>query len=185
VVALAGSLRRGSYNRLLLVAAAELAPPSLVVVPFDELGALPIFDEDHERDLPPPVDRMRRAVIVADGILIATPEYNQSIPGGLKNALDWLSRFDGVLAGKPAAVIGATVGRWGTRLAQRTVREVLHATESLVMPSPALNVSGAARMFDPDGRLTDPPTRETLIAVLVDFAAWIRATRRRCEAHSS
>jgi chromate reductase len=180
LLALPGSLRRRSYNRRLLEAAAEMAPPgvSVQVYPHGELAAVPLFDEDVEEETgggPEAVRRLRREVAAADGLLIATPEYNQSIPGVLKNTLDWLSREapGEVLAGKPVAVVGATAGRWGTRLAQSAVRHVLAATGARVLPAPQLYAAGAAALFDEAGRLIDDTTRRQLGAVLAAFAEWI------------
>jgi chromate reductase len=178
VLAIAGSLRRGSFNRLLLEAAARCAPPGMTVRVYEPLGAIPLFNEDLERapgGPPAPVSDLRRAVRESDGLLIATPEYNQSIPGVLKNLIDWLSRPspDRLLARKPAAVIGVTSGRWGTRLAQSTLRHVLLATEAYVLPAPSLFAGDADRLFDADGRLVDVPTEKALRNVLAAFAAWI------------
>ncbi len=177
VLALPGSTRRGSYNRRLAAAAAEHARPGMTVEVYGELSSIPLFDEDVERDgLPAPVRRLRDQVAAASGLLIATPEYNHSIPGVLKNAIDWLSRTD-VLAGKPVAVIGVTTGRWGTRLAQAALRQVLGATGSLVLPGPALFAADAERLFDKTGSLVDPATRTALASVVDAFAGWIEWTR--------
>jgi chromate reductase, NAD(P)H dehydrogenase (quinone) len=178
ILAVPGSLRRRSWNRLLLEAAAACAAAEMTVVMYNDLGWIPPFNEDLEHEDSAGLDAVRRlrdAVAVADGLLIATPEYNQSIPGVLKNAIDWLSRPGPaeVLVGKPVAVIGASGGRWGTRLAQQALRGVLVATESLVMPAPALYVREADRLFDGAGRLVDQPTRTQLRAVLEALAAWI------------
>ena len=178
VLALPGSIRRGSYNRLLLTAAVECAPAGMAVLIYDELASIPLFNEDLELATgsgPDVVRRLRRQVASADGLLFATPEYNQSIPGVLKNAIDWLSRPgpDEVLVGKPVAVIGASSGRWGTRLAQSALRQVLYATESLVMVKPGMYVREAERLFDEAGRLVDQSTRKLLEAVLAVFANWI------------
>ena len=178
VLAVAGSLRQRSYNRLLLQAAADCAPAGMRLVAGEGLGSLPLFDEDLELATgggPEPVRSLRRQVAAADGLLIATPEYNHSIPGVLKNAIDWLSRAapEEVLSGKPVAVLGASSGRWGTRLAQAALRQVLYATECLVMPRPAVFLSDAARLFDEDGRLADAAAREQIEALLREFAAWI------------
>ncbi|HVR81219.1 MAG TPA: NADPH-dependent FMN reductase [Luteimonas sp.] len=178
VLAIAGSLRTGSWNLRLLEAAVELAPAGMTISVHHNLASIPLFDEDLEHATdggPDPVRRLRHAVASADGLLIATPEYNQSIPGVLKNTIDWLSRAtpDEVLAGKPIAIIGATMGRWGTRLAQHALRQTLCATESLVMPAPALFIMDAAKLFDDAGRLSDIPTLKSLQAVLDSFANWI------------
>jgi chromate reductase len=178
VLGIAGSLRRGSYNRLLLRAAAEAPPPGLTVTITDTLRSIPPFDEDVEEaagEGPQAVERLRREIAAADGVLIATPEYNQSLPGVLKNAIDWLSRprCGDVLAGKPVALVGATVGRWGTRLAQSALRHVLYATEAAVMPAPSLFVAEATRAFDASGALVDARVREQLHEVLAAFASWM------------
>jgi chromate reductase, NAD(P)H dehydrogenase (quinone) len=178
VLAISGSLRRDSYNRSLLRAARDLVPPGMTIVLDDQLASIPPFDEDLERIAaggPEPVRQLRRKVAAADGVLIATPEYNHSFPGVLKNAIDWLSRPtpEEVLAGKPVAVVGASGGAWGTRLAQSALRQVLYATESIVLPKPALFVRNAGRLFDGAGTLVDQATRERLAAVLLAFAGWI------------
>ena len=110
ILGIAGSLRRGSHNRKLLRAAAELLPPGVELVEWDGLGTLPIFDEDLELTPPPPVRAFFDEIEASDAILIATPEYNSSLPGGLKNAIDWASRPfpENVLKAKPTAVVGAS-----------------------------------------------------------------------------
>jgi len=178
VLGIAGSLRQGSYNRRLLGAAAECAPARLRVSVYEELASIPRFDEDLEQATsggPESVRRLRDQVAAAHGLLIATPEYNWSIPGVLKNAIDWLSRpaLGEVLIGKPVAVMGASSGQWGTRLAQAALRQVLTATEAAVLPQPAMFVRNAERLFDPVGRLVDQPTREQLEAQLSAFSLWI------------
>ena len=178
VLAIAGSLRRGSWNLRLLEAAAECAPAGMTISVYCDQASIPLFNEDleHEPDGGPDViRRLRRDVASFDGLLIATPEYNQSIPGVLKNTIDWLSRAapDEVLAGKPVAIIGASGGRWGTRLAQHAMRQTLYATESLVMPTPALFIREVDGVFDDAGRLSDIPTRKSLEEVLGSFANWI------------
>jgi chromate reductase len=184
VLAIAGSLRRDSYNRALLQAAASLAPPALSIDCFDGLADVPMFDEDLEaegpaRD-PAGVIALRRRVSAADALLIATPEYNQSIPGVLKNAIDWLSRDrpEAVLAGKPVAILGATAGRWGTRLAQAALRHTLYATEAQVMPAPSVFLADAASLFDAGGALTDPRARAAIRALVEAFGFWIERCRQ-------
>ncbi|MBW3670068.1 MAG: NAD(P)H-dependent oxidoreductase [Acidobacteria bacterium] len=184
VLGIPGSLRRQSYNRMLLEVATRATPAgmSLTVVPVEILAAIPPFNEDLEEELdgdPEPVRLLRDAVRSADGILISTPEYNQSIPGVLKNHLDWLSRPrpDEVLAGKPAAIMGATSGEWGTRLSQSMARQVLSSTEAWVLPSTAsIYIRKVSRLFD-GHELRDQPTLDRLSSFLESFAEWIA----RCE----
>jgi chromate reductase len=115
VLAIAGSIRRDSFNRRLLHAVAQLAPRGLSIEVYDGLDAVPLFNEDIESPhAPPGVEHLRAAVAIADGLLIATPEYNQALPGVVKNFVDWLSRGDvSVLEGKPTAILGVTTGRLG------------------------------------------------------------------------
>lgn len=178
VLAIAGSLRRHSYNRSLLLAAAAMAPTGMEVAVYDRLASIPLFNEDLEAENaagPESVWRLREEVARADGLLFATPEYNQSIPGVMKNVIDWLSRPgpEEVLEGKPVAVTGITAGRWGTRLAQTALRQTLHATHALVMP-PALFIADAKNHFDESGRLIDTSARESLEELLNSLAAWIQ-----------
>ena len=175
---LPGSLRRLSYNHRLLKTARTLAPPGMHVTVFDHLAKIPLFSEDLEAESvggPDSVKVLRMAVASSDGLLIATPEYNQSIPGVLKNAIDWLSRPGPtkILENKPVALVGATVGPWGTRFAQQVVRHVLTANQSFVMPGPQLYIRNAASLFDGDGDLTDAKTLEQLESLLLAFATWI------------
>lgn len=177
ILAVSGSLRRDSCNRKLLETATRCAPSGSRIELFGGLAEVPMFNEDLEsvQPLHEGVRRLREAVAGADGLLIATPEYNQSMPGVLKNAIDWLSRPlpDEVLPVKPTALMGASTGRWGTRLAQAALRQTLAATEALVMPAPMLFVRDAAQVFDDAGELRDPATRESLHELLRAFSLWI------------
>jgi chromate reductase len=175
VLAIPGSLRRGSCNRMLLEAAAAHAPPGMALRLYDGLAAVSLFSEDVEAEATPAgVRHLREHVAQADAVLIATPEYNQSIPGVLKNAIDWLSRGpEKVLIGKPVAIAGATKGRWGTRLAQSHLRHVLYATEAVVMAQPSLFLAEAGRLFDSAGHLTDEATARSLREFLLAFSHWI------------
>jgi len=157
ILGIAGSLRRGSHNRRLLRAAGRALPPGAELVEWEGLGGLPIFDEDREDSPPPAVQELLAAVEEADALLIATPEYNASVPGGLKNALDWASRpFPGnVLRGKPSAVIGASTGLFGAVWAQAEVRKALKASGADVLES-ELPVGLADSAFAEDGTLADP-----------------------------
>lgn len=164
VLGLAGSLRSGSYNKLLLRAATEVAPDGMSMSAF-ELDDIPPFNADlEERGDPEPVGALKRAIGDADGLLIATPEYQHGVPGVLKNALDWASGppRESVLRGKPVATIGASPGMVGTARAQLQLRQALQYTESATVIRPEVLVAGAAGKFDEDGRLTDRTARELL-----------------------
>lgn len=170
VLAIAGSLRRNSLNRRLLQAAVACAPAGMHVQLYEGLGSLPMFDEDDESTqlAAGPVRALLDQVASASALLIATPEYNQSMPGVLKNAIDWLSRPapKEVLVGKPVALIGASAGRWGTRLAQAALRQVLFATEASVLTGPALYLANAHSAFDAEGILIDSAALTSLRQVL-------------------
>jgi chromate reductase, NAD(P)H dehydrogenase (quinone) len=179
VLGIAGSLRRGSYNRLLVRAAQRLAPDGLVVHEFD-LADVPLFDADVEqRGDPEGVVAMKRAIREADALLIATPEYQHSLPGVLKNALDWASRppSDPPLARKPVAVMGATTGRYGTARAQADLRKVLAYNDALILQRPEVMVALAKQAFDADGQLVDEGATRFLRQLLVNLAAWTRQVR--------
>ena len=135
VLGISGSLRNGSHNTRLLWAAADLLPPGAELRMFDRLGEIPPFDEDSELSPPPAVLALKEAIAEADAVLIATPEYNHSIPGVLKNALDWVSRpiAANPMRGKPALVIGASTGMFGAVWAQAETRKVLGALGARVL----------------------------------------------------
>lgn len=177
ILAIPGSLRRSSYNKLLLAAAAEVVPDSMRITVYDNLHLMPVFNEDleHPDRLPEGVTLLRRAIATADGVIIATPEYNQSVPGAVKNMIDWLSRSEEGegLTGRPTAVIGATTGPWGTRIAQTSLRQMLASAGAPVMPQPTMFVAGAAALFDGDGTLTDTETRQRLGHLVGSFAGWV------------
>jgi chromate reductase, NAD(P)H dehydrogenase (quinone) len=183
ILCLPGSLRRASWNRRLLQAASASAPAGVSMKLYNALAAVPLFDEDREQaepDGPPGVRALRTAIAAADGVLIATPEYNQSLPGVLKNTLDWLSRESPqgeVLADRPVAVLGASSGPWGTRLAQASLRQVLHTCGALVMPAPTIYVARAAEHFDAHGELIHEATRAALDRFMAGFAGWIARVR--------
>ena len=178
VVAIAGSLRRDSLNGRVVEAAAACAPDGIEVRVYRGLGELPPFNQDLETGAfaAGPVRELCEQVAAAHGLLIATPEYNHSVPGVLKNAIDWLSRPSSgeVLVGKPVAVVGASAGRWGTRLAQAALRQALFATESLLVTRPALYLAQTDAPFDSSGRLTDEAARSALRQILQALAQIMR-----------
>jgi chromate reductase len=175
VLALSGSLRRESLNTRLLRAAEELGGPGVELELYHGLGEVPPFSQDLEHDQPGPVHELRRAITAADAVLIATPEYNGSIPGQLKNALDWVSRplADSPFRGKPTAVIGASTSAYGAMWAQAELRKVLGLMGARVIES-GLAVPTAEDHLDEHGHLLDPEMRERLADVLAELAAAVR-----------
>jgi chromate reductase, NAD(P)H dehydrogenase (quinone) len=169
VLAISGSLRAASHNTALLRAAAQLAPTGVEVELYHGLDQLPPFNEDHEADLPAPeVARLRDAIATADAVLISTPEYNGTIPGQLKHAIDWGSRPYGpgaALWGKPTAVIGASTTDYGAMWAQDHVRKALGIAGARALEV-ELPVGKAQHRFDEDGVLNDPETSERLTEIL-------------------
>jgi chromate reductase len=168
ILGIAGSLRRDSWNRKLLLAAEDVLPAGTELVLFDGLKAVPPYDEDDDREpAPEAVAELRRAIAGADAVLIATPEYNSSIPGQLKNALDWASRppATSVLRFKPVAVVGASTGAFGAVWAQAELRKVLAAIGARVIEG-EVALGHAPDRFDARGRLVDDDAREQLEEVV-------------------
>ncbi len=176
ILGIAGSLRRGSHNRRLLRAAGDVLPPGAVLVEWDGLAGIPAFDQDLEESPPPAVRDFLDAIAAADAILIATPEYNASVPGALKNALDWASRPfpDNVLRKKPSAVIGASTGLFGAVWAQAEVRKALKASGAHVLES-ELPVGMADGAFAEDGSLVDPELGTRLADLVGDLVREVGA----------
>jgi chromate reductase len=176
ILGISGSLRRGSHNRRLLRAAGDALPPGVDLVEWEGLAGLPAFDEDLEYAPPEPVRELLDAIEDADALLIATPEYNASLPGALKNALDWASRPfpDNVLRDKPSAVIGASTGLFGAVWAQAEVRKTLKASGAHVLES-ELPVGMADGAFSDDGGLADPDLAARLHDVVSDLVREVAA----------
>jgi NAD(P)H-dependent FMN reductase len=177
IIGFSGSLRRGSLNTMLLRAAVEAAPAGTTI----EVGTIrdiPLYDGDVELagGVPAPVQTLKDKIAAADGLLIVTPEYNNSIPGVAKNAIDWLSRppadIPRVFGGKPVVVMGATPGPNGTLLAQVAWLPVLRTLGTAYWSGGRMIVAGASKLFDADGRLADEPTRERLKKFIEGFAVF-------------
>lgn len=174
VLGIAGSLRRGSYNRGLLRAAKELAPDRMEIEILD-LDAIPFYNQDVEdQGDPAAVAEMKQAISEADALLIATPEYQYGVPGVLKNAIDWASRppADSVMNEKPVAVMGATPGLVGTARAQLQLRQTLAYNRCRILPRPEILVARTREKFDDDSRLTDGATRTRIRKLLARLYNW-------------
>ena len=175
ILGIAGSLRRGSYNHLLLEAARELAP-QWITIEFFDLADIPLYnaDLDTAEERPASVEQLKRAIAAADGLLIATPEYNHTVPGVLQNAIDWASRPAGKspLAGKPTGIMGAATGGIGTARAQQHLKLVLFSTLAVVLPHSGVTVGQAAEKFDATGRLAHEPTRAFVKSFIQDLGYW-------------
>jgi chromate reductase len=175
ILGIAGSLRKASYNRAALRAAQQLAPEGIKVEIFD-LEGIPAFSEDTEGNPPAKVTELKDKVRAADAILFVTPEYNYSIPGVLKNAIDWGSRpyGDSAWEGKPVALMGASVGIFGTARAQYHLRQVFVFLNMHAVNRPEVMIGKAAERFDEQGNLTDETTRKLIGQLLQNLAAWTR-----------
>lgn len=178
VLAIVGSLRRNSYNRAAFRAAVELAPAGMLIEDFD-IGEIPPYNEDvREQGLPPTVNAFRERIRAADALLFVTPEYNYSVPGVLKNAIDWASRppsqpFDG----KPVAIMGASGSLLGTARAQYHLRQICVFLNMFPINKPEVMIASAATRFDEEGRLVDSKTRELVGALLVSLKEWTMRLR--------
>jgi len=178
IIALSGALRRASYNTALLRAAVELAPEG-VDIELRTLHGIPLYDGDVEsQGIPEAVTTLREAIRAADALLISTPEYNNSIPGVLKNGLDWLSRPSGegakLFGGKPTGLIGATPGGFGTVQSQDALLSVLRAFGNDFWMGGRLMVSKAGAVFDADGKLVDDKVRAQLQQFVQGFVAFVQ-----------
>ena len=175
ILGIAGSLRRESYNRALLRAATQLAPDGATIEVF-ELDGIPVFNQDDEQDPPAKVVELKRRIREADAILIVTPEYNYSVPGVLKNAIDWASRpyGDSAWNGKPAAIMGASIGTIGTARAQYHLRQMFVFLNMFPVNQPEVMVGNASERFDANGNLTDDATKQFVRQLLQNLVEWAR-----------
>jgi chromate reductase len=175
VLALVGSLRSRSFNRILFKAAVELAPPGMTITEFAQLGDLPHYNADHDVDpYPPLVLALDNAIHAADGVLFISPEYNYSVPGTLKNAIDWASRArpKSALRGKPTAMMGGSTGIGGTMRMQYHLRQILVFNDSPTLPQPEVILPKVQDRIT-DGRLSDDSTRALIAKQLGAFDQWI------------
>ena len=172
ILGVSGSLRESSFNTSLLRAALEAAPDGVELELWEGLGELPFYDEDLETDVPESVRRLREDWAAADAILFSTPEYNGSVPGGLKNAIDWASRpkLEAVLRNKPVAVVGASTGQFGALWAQQDLKRILGIAGARVVGT-EIPVGRAPERFDNEGRLLDGELFEQLRLHLTTLAA--------------
>jgi NAD(P)H-dependent FMN reductase len=178
LLGISGSLRRASYNSALLRAATGLMPAD-ATLEAASIAGIPLYDGDVEaQGIPPAVSRLKEAVAAAAGVLLVTPEYNNSIPGVFKNAIDWLSRPNSdikrVFAGKPFAVLGTSPGGFGTILAQVAWLPVLRTLGAQIWTGGRLQVSRAATVFDAAGNLKDAGVEEQLKQFLAGYVAFVR-----------
>ncbi len=175
ILGIAGSLRRESYNRAALRAATQLAPDGASIEIF-ELDGITGFNQDEEQNPPAKVVELKRRIREADAILIVTPEYNYSIPGVLKNAIDWASRpyGDSAWNGKPAAIMGASVGTIGTARAQYHLRQMMVFLNMFPINQPEVMIGNAQERFDSEGNLTDEQTKEFIRQLLQNLVDWTR-----------
>lgn len=174
VLAIVGSLRKGSFNKMAAIAAQELAPTD-VQVEYAQIGDLPLYNQDVEDSGPPSeVTRLKDHVRSCDAILFVTPEYNYSMPGVLKNAIDWVSRppSENPFSGKPCGIISASTGMLGGARAQYHLRQSAVFVNLLVMNKPEIVIAKAADKFDSSGKLTDEPTRKMLAAFMRSLKEW-------------
>ena len=175
ILGIAGSLREASYNRGALRAAVELAPEGVTIETFD-ISGIPPFNQDDEGSPPEIVTEFKRKIREADAILFSTPEYNYSVPGVLKNAIDWASRpyGDSAWNGKPAAIMGASAGAIATARAQYDLRKMMVFLNMFPINQPEVMIGNAAGKFDAEGNLTDEKTKEFITKLVGNLADWTR-----------
>jgi chromate reductase, NAD(P)H dehydrogenase (quinone) len=175
ILGIAGSLRRESYNRAALRAATQLVPEGATIKIF-ELDGIPGFNQDEEQNPPPKVVELKRQIRDADAILFVTPEYNYSVPGVLKNAIDWASRpyGDSAWNGKPAAIMGASIGTIGTARAQYHLRQMMVFLNMFPINQPEVMIGNAQERFDAQGNLMDDATKDFIRQLLQNLVEWTR-----------
>jgi len=179
ILGFVGSLRKNSYNKALLRVAAEFVPKGAMLETFD-LEGIPLFNQDFETQPPQRVKEFKAKIKAADALLIVTPEYNYSIPGVLKNAIDWASRppADDVFYGKPVAIMGASTGILGTARAQYHLRQSFVFLNMHPINSPEVFVTFAAQKFDENGNLKDEKTKQLIAKLLENLVSWTLTLRK-------
>lgn len=183
IIGICGSLRRGSFNLMLLRAAAASVPAGSAIE-IESIRGIPLYDGDLEAEhgVPPVVQQLKDRIAGSDGLLIATPEYNNSMPGVLKNAIDWLSRppadIARVFRGRPVAILGATPGPGGTSLAQAAWLPVVRTLGMRPWFEGRVVVSGAGKVFDDEGQVVDAATRDRVRSFVEGFVAFVEGQRR-------
>ena len=175
ILGIAGSLRRQSYNRAALRAATQLVPEDAIIDTF-ELDGIPGFNQDEEQNPPIKIVELKQRIREADAVLIVTPEYNYSVPGVLKNAIDWASRpyGDSAWNGKPAAIMGASIGAIGTARAQYHLRQMFVFLNMFPVNQPEVMIGNASERFDSKGNLTDDATKNFIRQLLQNLVEWTR-----------
>jgi chromate reductase, NAD(P)H dehydrogenase (quinone) len=179
ILGICGSLRKGSFNMVALRTCNELMPQG-ITMQIANIADIPMFNQDvFDAGIPDPVKRLRAEIAAADGILFASPEYNFSLSGALKNAIDWASRPPSQpFEGKPVAIIGASPGLFGTARAQYHLRQMLIFLNAFPVNRPEVMIGQAQTKFDADGNLTDEPTREFIRKLLVALRDWTERLKR-------
>lgn len=186
ILGIAGSLRKASYNRSALRAATELVPDGAEIEVF-ELDGIPGFNQDDEQNPPEKVKELKDKIRACDAVLFVTPEYNYSVPGVLKNAIDWASRPYGQSAwdGKPAAIMGASVGSIATARAQYHLRQSMVFLNMFPVNKPEVMIGNCSDKFDADGNLTDESTREHIRKLLESLVDWTKRLKTERQAAQS
>lgn len=179
ILGISGSLRAGSYNTSALRAAQELCPDGAAVEIYD-ISGFPPFNQDEDQDPPAKVAEIKAAIRAADAIIISSPEYNYSVPGHLKNVIDWASRpyGDSAWDGKPAAIMGASIGAIGTARMQYHLRQIMVFLNMHPINKPEIMIGNCSDKFDESGRLVDEKTREFIAQMLTSLVDWTDRLRK-------
>jgi Predicted flavoprotein len=181
ILGIPGSIRRNSYNKMLLRAASSLLPEGAIMEIYEDLHLIPPFNQDEERNPPEPVKELKRRIKEADALVFATPEYNYSVPGVLKNAIDWASRpyGDNSFDGKPAAIMSASIGMIGGARAQYHLRQMFVFLNMYPVNLPEVFVTFASQKFDSQGNLLDQDAKKFISMLLTNLVDWTRFLKSR------